>query len=925
LVPAAFVASALFSHSLHAADEDRLTWGLGDDAFRYDLEEDQAQRVTPAPHLAPVLEKVRLVSQADFEKQRRLQAEVRDASDIIWFYALTLPEGEFGPKGGDATLDETWKLPGRDGQIVAHGKDTVTRVGGGKTQVRAVVDLVQDKAERPWLGKGSQLTIDRTYLDKKKMIVEAHFTLDLKRVEGDKVHVIKEVGTVRLAGKVDVAAKQFLSEVQAAIKRGSAYLEKELNRRLNDFKASQTKPVNALGLVALPTFALLRSGVPAENLKDAFDFMARCEWHEVYSVSLYVMCLEARSVRREEVPAQPGSHTVARFKKDPVPKADQAEICRAARWLIAVRKHGEGWWSYRGDPGEALTDIPGPAKGATGERKKLPNGKDPWDEGTPLDPNNQKAGGGDRSNSQFATLALHSAFTSVDPALLDASVWKEIVEELSTSQEENGPSQSLKTVEWSAASPAGIAPDGGADPFQPNSTRSKDALNKDYGENAKCRGWGYFMKSRAEGGTGYGSMSGAGLSSACVAREALRRANKLDGDLEKKTRDEIRDGVAWFLVNWTPAHNPKNGAWYYYYLYSVEKAMETAGVEKLGAHEWWREGSAQLLQIEDTKKGSWNGGNLEDTSFALLFLNRATLPATIQTQDQVKIATGDRDPDAWDQVFVEGTGHVRLRQVFYALETATADLVKDRLRVADKGFEQLEEERRPRLVPDLIRLAALQDKEIRRFALRALQVAAGTQDPAKAQHFFARWQDLARACEERDYGSIPVMRVLLKDAESTHPLKRTICIALSRLHGIEAISELVAELADKDASYRRQVATTLVQLAGGDKGGYDPSGTDADQKKGQAAWLEWWKKVQVDLVFAEEARRQVEALGGEATRAAAQGKLRQMGKRATRQLIDGLNDPAAKPHAHALLREITGQMFKDETGLWLAWWEKQPK
>ena len=47
----------------------------------------------------------------------------------------------------------------------------------------------------------------------------------------------------------------------------------------------------------------------------------------------------------------------------------------------------------------------------------------------------------------------------------------------------------------------------------------------------------------------------------------------------------LGDGVAWWVQNWTPARDPKNNGWYYYYLYSVEKAMETAGVERLATVE----------------------------------------------------------------------------------------------------------------------------------------------------------------------------------------------------------------------------------------------------------------------------------------------------------------------------------------------------
>jgi hypothetical protein len=50
-----------------------------------------------------------------------------------------------------------------------------------------------------------------------------------------------------------------------------------------------------------------------------------------------------------------------------------------------------------------------------------------------------------------------------------------------------------------------------------------------------------------------------------------------------------------------------------------------------------------------------------------------------------------------------------------------------------------------------------------------------------------------------------------------------------------------------------------------------------------------------------------------------------MGKRTARQLIDGLQDEKTKPHAHALLRELTGEKLPAEVAPWLAWWEKQPK
>ena len=54
--------------------------------------------------------------------------------------------------------------------------------------------------------------------------------------------------------------------------------------------------------------------------------------------------------------------------------------------------------------------------------------------------------------------------------------------------------------------------------------------------------------------------------------------------------------------------------------------MVLAGHERVGTHDWYREGAAQLLRTQ-YKDGSWRGEHpLYATSFALLFLTRAADP-----------------------------------------------------------------------------------------------------------------------------------------------------------------------------------------------------------------------------------------------------------------------------------------------------------
>lgn len=64
----------------------------------------------------------------------------------------------------------------------------------------------------------------------------------------------------------------------------------------------------------------------------------------------------------------------------------------------------------------------------------------------------------------------------------------------------------------------------------------------------------------------------------------------------------------------------------FYYLYSLEKACDLAGWEKLGDHDWYKDGAEYLMKIQENN-GSWVDPKLDDltaTPFAVLFLKRAS-------------------------------------------------------------------------------------------------------------------------------------------------------------------------------------------------------------------------------------------------------------------------------------------------------------
>ncbi len=63
-----------------------------------------------------------------------------------------------------------------------------------------------------------------------------------------------------------------------------------------------------------------------------------------------------------------------------------------------------------------------------------------------------------------------------------------------------------------------------------------------------------------------------------------------------------------------------------FYLFSLERMAVIYNVKKIGAHDWYLKGAADLLEAQH-KEGFWNAGfgNEIDTCFALLFLKRANV------------------------------------------------------------------------------------------------------------------------------------------------------------------------------------------------------------------------------------------------------------------------------------------------------------
>lgn len=126
------------------------------------------------------------------------------------------------------------------------------------------------------------------------------------------------------------------------------------------------------------------------------------------------------------------------------------------------------------------------------------------------------------------------------------------------------------------------------------------------------------------------SMTTAGMATVLFAYDRLAekkaQAKKFKEDVDSSTAQ----GMAWldkymsYSEN-TDLNEPKGADWYYYYMYNIERLGSIADTDTLGGKKWYPAGAAELVKRQ-TQSGGWGDPNPDtvSTSFALLFLNRAT-------------------------------------------------------------------------------------------------------------------------------------------------------------------------------------------------------------------------------------------------------------------------------------------------------------
>ncbi|MFN0206779.1 MAG: hypothetical protein ACKVS6_10775 [Planctomycetota bacterium] len=394
-----------------------------------------------------------------------------------------------------------------------------------------------------------------------------------------------------------------------ALTSSSELLTPEQLKELTTKKAGEkplktTKPADAAKAKNADAFdpeahSILISGA----IEKGFQFVKKEPFKETYALSLLLLAIDAYAAPRWERTSMARMAADAKIRyKYPrrLTSADRLWIQQTVDELCNHRF--KGLWSYR-----------------------------------------KNAGTGDISNTQFAVLGLRAAANC--GVAIDPKIWYESIEYFLKFQDDAGPPASYpmlrskigidKTIEvisvdaqqrsWGYSFEKGGTPMNGKDgPVQ----KKKDK---------PIIGWSF-------GATG--THTSIGIASLQIARDEVNRClrAKLDADIRDKLQKDnsridkaIRDGLGWLAGNWNLEEDP-GGGFPFYYLYSVERVGALLGERFLAGHDWYREG-AEILLRRQLPDGAWpsdmgevnafGSPDVTTTSFALLFLRRATAPAVI--------------------------------------------------------------------------------------------------------------------------------------------------------------------------------------------------------------------------------------------------------------------------------------------------------
>ncbi len=433
-------------------------------------------------------------------------------------------------------------------------------------------------------------------------------------------------------------------------------------------------------------------------------------------------------------------------------------------------------------------------------------------------------------------------------------------------------------------------------------------------------GWAYHGQGAASE-----SMTAAGASNLLVVRRALEKTRRLTRSLETELNRQIFGAFAW-ISNHMDKYIHGGNRPYYYTLYSLEKVGDLGNVEKFDGRDWYHEGAEALLKRQ-RKNGSW--GNHADTSFALLFLTRATKPG-LQARPPPTILTsveGQEKTGVGDQVFVDSlNGFISAREFFaFFLQLRKTDLIP----VAKLVVRNYTLHRRDELIPPLLALKGKKSDAIAGFCKRALADITGV--PNKKIEFYLEvyntYVEMLKVLEKTPPPSDALAAILARAQTLRH--KQRLLDAIESYSMADLCGALIDELANSDRGadreYRERLHGILRRFIGA--GPSMPSGARSKRWKETAdAWRGEWESRRDDILATARIRRLVSTLGQAVlpakSRASTLVALAEEGSPAVPFILEAMRRTSYRLDFVLALERITGQrrglLYQD----WKRWWER---
>jgi len=408
---------------------------------------------------------------------------------------------------------------------------------------------------------------------------------------------------LRLKEVVRARPRDFQARVDTAIDRGLVHL-----RRLQQ-KDGTFKPQGSyrIGTTALGVLTLTACGVSREDpaVRQALDWIFEQDPKKTYDQATCLLAIDRAYTPEAELKAIAARHPIETYVRK-LPAKRMAWVRRTAE-ALERNASSPGTWGY-----------------PSGSRSLLKF---------------------DTSNTQYAVLGLRAA-THLGYAVREQT-WLGVLRYCAIVMERKGPAGIVCLIRRGEGIP----------------DEAKAHL-QNLCKIAKVAGFRYSTLERHDHVDG--ALTCAAISCLVVARHQLQiaQSHKLTRKLKSQINDMLATAWAWLQASWRMDRHPHlaSGSWYYYFLYSLERAAVLDAVKRVGGNDWYFEGAMQLLARQTrepdvdepkegdgdageqdsgkaapnakpadpkSKDGAWNRKGAHETAptcFALLFLKRGTAP-----------------------------------------------------------------------------------------------------------------------------------------------------------------------------------------------------------------------------------------------------------------------------------------------------------